>query len=117
MRSPELMVEARKWLYEIETCEDLKRIWPAFDRWFEESEEHRAAYADARRRWQELTGLRPGSRLRARKPRLWSGYYRRWRAPDYIEWRLFLAALTALLAMTVIDVRGGWQAWLLDHFR
>ncbi|MDB6101632.1 MAG: hypothetical protein JWO52_1631, partial [Gammaproteobacteria bacterium] len=68
MKSPDLMLEAKEWLYELETRDDIESIWPAFDAWFEASEEHRAAYAEVRRRWLRLTGVRPevNRRFRAR---------------------------------------------------
>jgi ferric-dicitrate binding protein FerR (iron transport regulator) len=95
------MLEARKWLFEIETREDLERIWPEFYAWFEASEEHRAAYAAARSRWLQLTGARPDGaivRTASRAPRMrtdeWAYLYR-------TERHLVLAALLAVLVLTL----------------
>lgn len=95
------MAEARKWLYKIETRRDLDRIWPAFDEWFEASEEHRAAYAEARRRWLQLTGASPDRirRIRSdRKPLLRP--LQGWDIIDHNDLYVFLAVSAAILAMT-----------------
>lgn len=109
MRSPDLMSEARKWLYELETCEDIERIWPAFDAWFEASEEHRAAYADVRRRWLQLTGVRPYAPRRfPAMPKPLLGRVQEWVFTDRIEWHVFLVACAELLALTLCLTSGVW---------
>ena len=106
-QSPDVMSEARKWLFEIETCSDIETIWPEFDRWFAESAEHRAAYAAVRRRWQQLTGRRPDPVWRAKRSNWFSvrSVARRLSA-DRIEWHLFLAVSAALVLLTKCDSGG-----------
>jgi ferric-dicitrate binding protein FerR (iron transport regulator) len=109
VKSPDLMLEAKQWLYELETRDDIESIWPAFDAWFEASEEHRAAYAEVRQRWLRLTGLRPevNRRFRAiRRPLV--GRVAEWAFSDRIEWHLFLVAIAALLALTIGATSGIW---------
>jgi ferric-dicitrate binding protein FerR (iron transport regulator) len=111
VKSPDLMLEAMEWLYQLETRDDIEGFWPAFDAWFEASEEHRAAYAEARRRWLRLTGVRPKvtRRVRSRaRLRPLVGGVAEWAFTDRIEWHLFLIALAALLALTIGATSGVW---------
>jgi ferric-dicitrate binding protein FerR (iron transport regulator) len=119
--TPEMMDAARKWLYIMETHTDdeIDRQWHNFDQWFEASEIHRKAYAQARRRWQELTGQAPDPPppLRYRIQR-WVARVRGWKtiAHDPL-WPLIvaMAMLTLVVTLSSLEHASGNSSPAAQH--
>lgn len=59
------MAKAMEWVVRLGTADDkeLDNIWPGFDDWFMSDAKHRAAYAIAKRQWDQVNncGTRPRS--------------------------------------------------------
>ena len=45
------MTEAAQWLVELITATDLELLWPAFEKWLQQSAEHRSAYQKVQGEW------------------------------------------------------------------
>lgn len=58
MTEAQLKAEAARWLIEIETTADPATVWPAFEAWLRQDEEHRKAYVRVEQAWRTLEGLR-----------------------------------------------------------
>jgi ferric-dicitrate binding protein FerR (iron transport regulator) len=96
----EVMREAAKWFYELETTDNLDRIWPAFDDWFEASETHRDAYEVVRRRHLKALGLPDPYwtrrfRLKLRMPKFC------WANPDGLEHQILLLVVAVALILAI----------------
>ena len=101
MISPETMKEAIKWYNALETTDNLDRIWPQFDDWFQASEAHRRAYK-AVRQYREQIGL-PFNPRWARSSTLKLNVQKidSWATWDRLERYALLISLAAVLILTI----------------
>jgi ferric-dicitrate binding protein FerR (iron transport regulator) len=58
MTDPRIKAEAARWLIELDTAEDAGAVWPHFEAWIRQDDEHRKAYARVERAWHTLEDLR-----------------------------------------------------------
>jgi ferric-dicitrate binding protein FerR (iron transport regulator) len=58
MTDPRISSEAAHWLIELDTAEETGTLWPDFEAWLGQGDEHRRAYARVERAWRTLEDLR-----------------------------------------------------------
>jgi ferric-dicitrate binding protein FerR (iron transport regulator) len=57
MRERDTLMAAANWFVDLLTAPDLNQLWPQFERWLQESVEHRCAYERIERSWSKGDGL------------------------------------------------------------
>jgi len=57
MRERDTLIAAANWFVDLLTAPDLNQLWPEFERWLQESVEHRFAYERIEHSWSKGDGL------------------------------------------------------------
>jgi ferric-dicitrate binding protein FerR (iron transport regulator) len=102
MHPSDTLIQAMRWLIELQTADRLEDIWDEFDDWFQASPAHRAAYGKARRHWLRLAGLPMPTMIRNPKEK-YPRHLLNLASITTTHWELILAALLAVI-ITITNV-------------